>query len=170
MRRVAAGVFAAVAALALAGVAAAACVCGEPPLEERFDEADVAFVGRYESEREGQVGGQRVALVTVVVEQRVKGEVEGALEIRGPAGSDCDLELPRRRSVGLLLTRAPDGAWLGSACSVVEPGALVAVGGEPRGGVLKVAIGVVILGLVLAWALRRKARGARPDLPGAPRV
>jgi len=67
-----------------------------------------------------------------------------------------------------LLTRAPDGGWLGTACSVVAPGQLVAEGGEPRGGVIKVGIGIVILGLVLLWALRRLRRGARPDLPGAP--
>jgi hypothetical protein len=158
-----------VAALVLAE-GALACVCADTPLKERFDEADLALVGRFESQREGDVKGQRVALVTVAVEQRVKGDVERTVVVRSPAGSDCDLTFPRNRSVGLLLTRAPDGAWLGSACSVVTPGALVAVGGEPRGGVIKVAIGLVILALVLAWALRRKSRGARPDLPGAPRV
>ena len=148
---------------------ALACVCAERPLEERFDEADLAFVGRVESERAGDVRGQRVTLVTVSVEQRVKGDVEGSVVVRSPSGSDCDLELPTSRSVGLLLTRSPDGELLGSACSVVEPGELVAVGGEPRGGVIKVAVGLVILALVLAWALRRKTRGARPELPGAPR-
>jgi MYXO-CTERM domain-containing protein len=158
---------ASLAALVLAE-GALACVCADTPLEERFDEADVAFVGRYESERPGEVGGQRVALVTVAVEQRVKGDVEGTVVVRSPSGSDCDLKLPAGRSVGLLLTSAPDGTLLGSACSIVEPGELVAVGGEPRGGVIKVAIGLVILALVLAWALRRRARGARPELPGAP--
>ena len=71
--------------------------------------------------------------------------------------------------VGLILTRAPDGAWIATACSVVEPGPLVAEGGEPRGGVIKVGVGIVILALVLLWALRRLKRGTRPDLPGAPR-
>ena len=158
-----------VAALVLAD-GALACACADRPLKERFDEAELAVVGRIEAQREGEVRGQRVALVTVAVEQRVKGDAEGTVVVRSPAGSDCDLTLPRNRSVGLLLTRAPDGAWLGSACSTVAPGELVAVGGEPRGGAIKVAIGIVILALVLAWALWRKARGTRPDLPGAPRV
>jgi hypothetical protein len=70
--------------------------------------------------------------------------------------------------VGLLLTRSADGAWFASACSVVAPGVLVAAGGEPRGGVIKVVVGFFILGLVLLWAFRRLRRGARPDLPGAP--
>jgi len=71
-------------------------------------------------------------------------------------------------AVGLLLTESPDGAWLASACSVVDPGPLVAEGGEPRGGVIKVGIGIVILGLVLGWALLRLRKGKRPNLPGAP--
>ena len=76
--------------------------------------------------------------------------------------------MPLRKEIGLLLTRSPDGTWLASACSVVEPGPLAATGGEPRGGVIKVGIGIVILGLVLLWALRRLRKGSRPSLPGAP--
>jgi hypothetical protein len=167
--RVRALLVAVVAALVLAE-GALACVCADRPLQERFDEAQLALVGRIESQRPGEVKGQRVTLVTVAVEQRVKGDVEGTVVVRSPAGSDCDLAIPRNRSVGLLLTQAPDGAWLGSACSIVSPGELVALGGEPRGGAIKVAIGLVILALVLVWALRRKARGTRPDLPGAPRI
>jgi hypothetical protein len=72
------------------------------------------------------------------------------------------------KAIGLLLTKAPDGAWLASACSVVAPGPLVAEGGEPRGGVIKVGIGIVILALVLGWALLRLRQGKRPNLPGAP--
>ena len=60
--------------------------------------------------------------------------------------------------------------WFASQCSVVTPGELVAAGGEPRGGVIKVVLGVLILGLVLSWALRRKARGTRPSLPGRSRA
>ena len=59
-------------------------------------------------------------------------------------------------------------AWFASACSLVTPGELVAAGGEPRGGAIKVVIGILILGLVVSWALRRRARGARPSLPGPP--
>jgi MYXO-CTERM domain-containing protein len=58
--------------------------------------------------------------------------------------------------------------WLASACNVVSSVDVVAYGGEPRGGVIKVVLGLAILALVLSWALRRKARGTRPRLPGAP--
>jgi hypothetical protein len=114
--------------------------------------------------------------MTFDVEQRVKGDVPGQVSgidatrifVRVPMGTDCDLTIDTGTTTGLLLTRQPDGAWFASACSVVSPGELVAAGGEPRGGVIRVAIGVLILALVLSWALRRKARGTRPELPGAP--
>ena len=143
-------------------------MCGEAPLDERFDDADAAVVGRVVSEREGELNGLPQTYLSFDVEQRVKGDVGRELEIRAPSGSDCDVDVPRDESVGLLLTRGADGAWLATACSVVDPGRLVVEGGEPRGGPLKVAVGVVILGLVLLWALRRLRKGSRPELPGAP--
>ncbi len=154
--------------LAFAGPAAA-CVCANQPLSERLDNADAAVVGRVVGERKGDLKGAPQLFLTVDVEQRVKGDVERTIQVRSPYGSDCDVVVPKNEPVGLLLTRAPDGAWLATACSVVEPGPLVAEGGEPRGGVIKVGVGIVILALVLLWALRRLKRGTRPDLPGAPR-
>jgi hypothetical protein len=156
------------AALALASPAAA-CVCAETPIAERLDEADVAFVGRIAATEDGVLRGQPVSLLTVAVEQRVKGDVAGELVVRSPRDSDCDLVVPENRSVGLLLTQAPDGTWLGSACSVADPGQLVAAGGEPRGGGIKVVVGIVVLGLVLLLAYVRLRRGSRPSLPGAPK-
>jgi hypothetical protein len=145
-----------------------ACVCADTPLSQRLDEADAAVVGRVVSERQGDLKGEPVLLLTVEVDQRVKGDVERTLVARSPYGSDCDVVVPKDEAVGLLLARAPEGAWLASACSVVEPGPLVAEGGKPRGGPIKVGVGIVILALVLLWALRRLRKGTRPDLPGAP--
>jgi hypothetical protein len=155
------------ATLALAAPAGA-CVCADTPLSERLDESDAAIVGRVVSERSGDVQGAAVRLLTVEVDQRVKGDVDRALVVRSPSGTDCDVDVPMDKAIGLLLTKAPDGAWLASACSVVDPGPLVAEGGEPRGGVIKVGIGIVILALVLGWALVRLRQGKRPNLPGAP--
>ena len=160
----------------LIGVAAAlvsaapgvACVCADAPLRERLDDADAAIVGRVVAEEAGERKGAPQRLLTVEVDQRVKGDVDRTIVVRSPSGSDCDLLVARDEAIGLLLTRAPDGAWLGTACSVTAPGPLVAEGGEPRGGVIKVGIGIMVLAAVLLWALRRLRRGARPDLPGAP--
>ena len=125
-------------------------------------------MGRVVAEREGTVKGAAVTLLTVDVDQHVKGDFGQTLVVRTPSGSDCDVDVPINKVIGLLLTRAPDGAWLASACSVVAPGPLVAEGGKPRGAVIKVLVGIVILALVLLWALLRLRRGTRPDLPGAP--
>jgi len=138
-------------------------------MSQRLDESDAAVVGRIVAERPGEVKGAPVTLLTVEVDQRVKGKVEDTIQVRSPRHSDCDVEAPMNQTIGLLLTRAPDDAWLASACSVTRPGPLVAAGGETRGGVIKVGIGILILILVLLWALRRLRKGVRPDLPGAPR-
>jgi hypothetical protein len=143
-------------------------VCVEASLAHRLDDSDAALIGRVVSEREGELNGAPVRYLSVEVDQRVKGDIERVLEVRSPLGSDCDVVVPKDEAIGLLLTRAPDDAWLASACSVVEPGPLVAEGGEPRGGPIKVAIGAVVLALVLLWALRRLRKGSRPELPGAP--
>ncbi|HEX4747433.1 MAG TPA: hypothetical protein VFU99_11205 [Gaiellaceae bacterium] len=144
-------------------------MCVDAPLSERLDDADAAVVGRVTVQREGELNGAPQRFLAFDVDQRVKGDVERELEIRTPLRTDCDVDVPRDEPIGLLLTRGPDGAWLATACSVVNPGQLVVEGGEPRGGPIKVAVGAVILGLVLLWALRRLRKGTRPDLPGAPR-
>lgn len=174
----AARVFSAAAAIAAAAALAVTpawavgkpgCVCGELPLSQRLDDADAAVVGRVVAAEERDLRGARVRLLTVEVDQRVKGWGLGdPLLVRSPAGTDCDLEAPERQAVGLLLQRAPDGTWLGSACSLVGPGELVAAGGEPRGGPIKVAIGLALLALVLVWSFARLRRGVRPELPGGP--
>ncbi len=143
-------------------------MCAHTPISQRLDESDAALVGRIVAERRGQVEGAPVTILTVEIDQRVKRKLASPLRVRAPRGSDADVDAPKNQTIGLLLTRAPDGAWLASACSVVRPGPLVVAGGEPRGGVIKVGIGILILILVLTWALRRLRKGARPDLPGAP--
>ena len=138
-------------------------------MSQRLDDAEAAVVGRIVAERPAQVQGAPVTLLTVEIDQRVKGKLASPLRVRAPRGSDCDVKAPMNQTIGILLTRAPDGAWLTSAAGVVAPGPLVAAGGEPRGGVIKVGIGILILILVLIWAVRRLRKGTRPDLPGAPR-
>ena len=95
-------------------------------------------MGRVVAERSGEVKGAPVKLLTIDVDQHIKGDVGGPVEVRTPSATDCDVEVPMNKAIGLLLTKSPEGVWLASACSVVEPGPLVAAGGEPRGGAIKV--------------------------------
>ena len=156
----------ALATLALAGTAAA-CVCPEGSLQERLDAADAAVIARIVDSKEALSSPTR-RILTFEVEQRVKGDLGRRVDVRSPSGTDCDLEVHEAQTIGLLLTRMPNGEWLGTQCSVVDPGELVAAGGEPRGGAIKVGMGIVILGLVLLFASYRLRRGLRPQLPGAP--
>jgi hypothetical protein len=163
-------------ALALAGPAGA-CVCVDASVEERLDDADAAVVGtvRGFTRPDSEVP---VRVLTLDVETRVKGEVPTQdqdsdvrrIFVRTPLNTDCDVTVEAGTTIGLLLTKQPGGAWYATACSVVPAGQLVTEGGEPRGGPIKVAIGAVILGLVLLWALLRRRRGSRPNLPGAPQA
>jgi hypothetical protein len=155
-------VAAVVAALVLAD-AATACVCANAPLGERLDDSDASVVGRVVQTRD--VDGER--LLTVEVDQRVTGDVPKEFVARSPLGTDCDVPRLGDEQVGLLLTREGEDYSV-SLCSIVGAGQLVAAGGEPRGGPIKVAIGLVILAIVLLFAFRRLRRGTRPRLPGAP--
>jgi hypothetical protein len=161
-------VLVAVAVLALVGTGAAeACVCADQPLDQRLQEADAAVVARLVGVREGQsFPPQRV--LTFEVDQHIKGDIDGTFDVDSLPQSDCALDVAENVPVGLLLTRGPAGKWQGTTCSVVSAGELVAEGGETRGGAIKIVIGLLILALVLSWALRRRARGTRPRLPGAP--
>ena len=161
-------------ALALASPAAA-CVCADAQVEERLDGADAAVVGKVRSYATPDADVP-IRVMTFDVETRVKGNVPNQVEgsdvrrifVRVPLHTDCDVTVEVGTTTGLLLTKQPGGAWYATACSVVPAALLVTEGGEPRGGPIKVAIGIVILALVLLWALRRLRKGARPDLPGAP--
>jgi hypothetical protein len=157
-----------VVAFALVGVGATqACVCAERPLDERLDDADAAVVARLVGVRESQSFPPQRTL-TFEVDQHVKGDVESTFEVDSQPQSNCALDVEENVPVGLLLIRGPAGEWRATTCSVVSAGELVAEGGETRGGAIKVVLGVVVLAIVLSWALRRRARGTRPQLPGAP--
>jgi hypothetical protein len=154
--------------LVLAGDALG-CVRVDEPMGKRLDDSDAAVVGHVISRRQVELRGAAQLLLTVEVEQRVKGRhIGGQIVVRSPLHTDCDVTIAGNKTVGLLLTEAPGGALLATSPSVVDPAELVAAGGEPRGGVIKVGVGLVILGVVVLWALRRLRRGARPELPGAP--
>jgi len=157
-------------ALTLVGAAHGACpLQQEFSFRQRFDAADAAVVARVIAVRAAELQGAPQRVLTMDVEQRVKGDVPTQIVVWSPRGTQCDLRPKAGKAIGLLLARSPDGKLVASGGSVVDPGLLVAEGGEPRGGAIKVAVGIVVLVLVLLWALSRRRKGARPDLPGAPR-
>ena len=146
------------------------CVRVDESMSKRLDASDEAVVGTIVSRRPAQVRGAPAVLLTIAVEQKVKGwHVGNPVVAKSPVHTDCDVTIANGIRRGFLLTKAPDGTLLLNGAGVVGATPLLAAGGQPRGGVIKVVIGFFILGIVLLWALRRLRRGARPELPGAPR-
>ncbi len=119
-------------ALALAGDAFG-CVRVRESMSQRLDDSDAAVVGHITSRRETEVRGAPVVLLTLDVEQRVKGRGLGdPIVVRSPLHTDCDVTLAVGKTRGFLLTKAPDGTLLATASSVVAATPLLAAGGEPR--------------------------------------
>jgi hypothetical protein len=148
---------------------AVGCVRVQESMSQRLDDSDAAVVGQIVTRRDTEVRGAPALLLTVDVEQRVKGRgLDDPIVVRSPLHTDCDVTLAVGKRRGFLLTKAPDGTLLTTSSNVVAATPLLAAGGEPRGGVIKVVVGFLILALVLLWALRRLRRGTRPELPGAP--
>lgn len=149
-----------------AALAAEPALCPDIPLPDRLEEADGAFVGRLVARRDEPSGG---GIYRFDVRQRVKGPIGSVVELRADEPlTDADgRPLARGAAVGVLA--GLDGAALTtSSCLLTDPAALLAVADEPRGTAIKVALGVLILGLVVGWSVVRRRRGTRPQFPGLP--
>jgi len=139
--------------------------CPQTPLAQRLAEADGAFVGRSTGWRPVEDGGgiaQRV--YTFDVDQNVKGEIGSTVEVRIPApGATGGQRIPADVAAGMLVGFV-DGAWVTTRCGITDPGALLSVADEPRGQLVKLVIGVLILAVVLAYSLRRLRGRPRSSL------
>jgi hypothetical protein len=151
---------AAVALLALGFAGdAAALTCPQIPPDARIAGADVAFVGRIVAERPA-AGGQRI--YRFAVDQGVKGPLGAEVEVHAARLTDLDGKpVAHDVAVGVLASSDAGGTLVTGSCSLVDPASLLATADEPRGMWIKVAIGIVILGAVLAFsALRLRRRRA----------
>jgi len=132
---------------------ARALSCPEIPPDQRIAGADVAFVGRVVSERPAG-GDERVYRFDV--DQVVKGPLGAQVEIHAVRLTDLDNRpIAVDAPVGVLASTGEGGNLVTGSCSLVEPGSLLAATDEPRGMWIKIAIGIVILGAVLAYSWRR---------------
>jgi hypothetical protein len=149
------------AAIATLGVlvlapAAHALDCPNVPLDERLDQADVAFVGRVTDERVASDGG---VVYRFVVDQRVKGPAGRGIEVGAPTRLVDAADEPIVHDEALGVMAAVEGARIVTrSCLLTDPGALLSTSDEPRGDAIKIVIGLVILALVLAYSVRRLKR------------
>jgi hypothetical protein len=130
-----------------------ALTCPQLPPDTRIAGADVAFVGRIVAERPAS-GEQRI--YRFAVDQRVKGPVGSEVEVHAVRLTDLDGKpIAHDVAVGVLASSDEGGTLVTGSCSVVDPASLLATADEPRGMWIKIVIGIVILGAVLAYSLRR---------------
>ena len=144
------------AALSLAGEALACSCPAGVPVEERLASADAAFVGRLVAVRGTQYEFE--------VDQQVKGDVGDRVVVRsGRDEAQCGLRRsPADEAVGVLLTRAGSG-WSSSLCAQTTPGELLGAESPEQGQWQKLLVGVAVLGLVLAYSIRRLRRRRREE-------
>jgi hypothetical protein len=155
------------AAVALPGDARA-LDCPFIPLERRLEGADAAFVGELVSQRPLADGG---SLARFEVRQQIRGTGGSEVEVRSEAPLTDAEDRPLTAGTVVGVFAELDGATLTtSSCLLTDPAALLAVSDEPRGGLIKIALGVAFTMLVVGWAIVRRRRGTRPELPGTPGV
>ena len=65
--------------------------------------------------------------------------------------------MPPDVAAGILMNRA-DGDWFTTRCGITDPGAVLAEVDKPRGNAVKLLLGVLILGAVLGYSIRRVKR------------
>ena len=155
--RVIAGVATLVAGLALVGEAAA-YTCPQTSLQERIDQAEVVFVGRSTGFRAVPGGGIPQRVYTFVVDQQVKGDTGRTVEVRVPVrAANGGQRIPEDVAAGVLASRV-GGGYFTTRCGITDPGAVLAEVDEPKGNAIKLVIGIVILGVVLAYSVGRVRR------------
>ena len=151
-------------ALAFSG-AAQAYTCPQTPLETRIAEAEAVFVGRSSGSTAVAGDGIPQRLYRFEVDQEVKGDLGRTVEVRVPVRPANGGQLiPLDIAAGILMSRA-NGGWFTTRCGITDPGAVLAEVDQPRGNAVKLVIGVLILGGVLAYSIRRvKRRDPRATL------
>ena len=135
--------------------------CFTQSVKQKLEGADVAFVGQVVSVKPvaGNTGIERFDY-GFVVDRSVKGTLGDRTTVRAAQLVDIDNQVVTAGSkvaIGVLATAA-NGRYVTSSCSLVDPGALLGASDEPKGGAIKIVIGVVILGIVLAYSFRRLRR------------
>jgi hypothetical protein len=148
--------------------AAGAATCPRSSIKDKLTGADLAFVGMVTAVTPvASAGGIPLDDYRFKVLHPVKGQVGRVVTLRAAKLVDLDLQEVKaglKVPIGVLASRE-SGRLVTSSCSLVDPGSLMGAADEPKGGLIKVGVGVILLGIVLAYSLRRlKKRRQVPPL------
>jgi hypothetical protein len=148
--------------LALAAIPAGrAADCPRSSVKDKLDGAEIAFVGTVRAVTPvGSSGGIALADYRFDVLHGVKGDVGKHVTLRAAKLVDIDQQevtAGSKAEIGVLASRE-NGRLVTSSCSLVDPVTLLDASDTPKGGAIKVVIGLVIAGLVVLYSLRRLRR------------
>ena len=88
----------------------------------------------------------------------MKGDLGRTVSVRIPVRpANGGQSIPADVAAGILMSRA-NGEWFTTRCGITDPGAVLAEVDQPRGNAVKLLIGILILGGVLAYSIRRVKR------------
>ncbi len=132
--------------------------CPQATIRARIDAADAVFVGTLTGQRPAP-DGERFYRFDVA--QAVKGPVGAEIEVRSPLLVDAS-DRPVGAGVDAGVFALLEGAtFTTDSCGLTDPGALLAEADEPRGGWIKLLVGVAILAAALVYSLVRVSRRRR---------
>jgi hypothetical protein len=144
-------------ALGTAG-GAAAFTCPLTPLQDRIDQAQAVFVGRSTGYRPVPGKGIRQRIYTFTIDQEVKGDLPRTVAVRIPVlPANGGQRVPPDVAAGILMSRV-GGGWYTTRCGITDPGAVLAEVDKPQGNAVRLLIGILILGAVLWYSIRRVRR------------
>ena len=151
------------AALTFSG-AAQAYTCPATPIETRIESAGAVFVGRSTGFTPIAGAGVPQRLYHFKIDQEVKGDLESTVSVRVPVRPENGgQEIPADTAAGILMNRA-NGTWFTTRCGITDPGVVLAGVDKPKGNAIRLLIGVVILGAVLLYSIRKVRRRDTPSV------
>jgi hypothetical protein len=130
-------------------------------VKQRLDGSQVAFVGRVVAVTPVPgSGGVPFFDYRFRVDHAVKGLSAARVTVRAAKLVDIDNQVvtPSNVTIGVLAARRSGGLLVTNSCALVDPASLMGASDEPKGGPIKVAIGIVLLGIVVWYSLRRLKR------------
>jgi hypothetical protein len=138
--------------------AAQAYTCPQTPLDQRIADAEAVFVGRSTGFTSVAGAGIPQRRYRFKVDQEVKGGLGRTVSVRIPVKpANGGQVVPLDVAAGILMSRA-SGEWFTTRCGITDPGAVLAEVDQPRGNAVKLLIGILVLGAVLAYSIRRVRR------------
>ena len=145
------------AALMVSGTAQAIS-CPTTPLETRIEQAGAVFVGRSTGFTPVTGEGVPQRLYHFDIDQEVKGDLGSTVDVRVPVRAvNGGQVIPRDTAAGILMNRV-NGAWFTTRCGITDPGAVLAGVDKPKGNAVRLLVGVLFLGGVLAYSIIRVRR------------